>query len=124
MIASRDTPFCSDRVQRSDSKRLVRWYGQGVARDRRFQNDVAPTPRDRQKFVADEVKANAGRRTFVEPQHVHSFEDRPAEFVPRVSLREDAFRQARGAVAAVRLLHNFKHQFMSMLERDDHRKVV
>jgi hypothetical protein len=58
------------------------------------------------------MKANAGRPTSVEKKRIHRFEYVPAKFVPRISLREDALRKALDAVAAVRLLHNFKHQFV------------
>jgi hypothetical protein len=57
------------------------------------------------------MKANAGGPTSVEKKRIHRFAYVPAKFVPRISLREDAFRKALGAVAAVRL-HDFKHQFV------------
>ena len=58
------------------------------------------------------MKTNAGRRTLIEVERIHSFDDAPAEFVPRISLCEDAFRKALGAVATVSLLHDFEHQLV------------
>lgn len=66
--------------------------------------------RDGKNLVTDEVKTNARRRNPVKVECIHGLNDVAAEFIPRISLCEDAFRQASGAVAAVCFLHNFKHQ--------------
>jgi hypothetical protein len=47
--------------------------------------------RGRQNLITDEMKANAGWRIRIEIERVHDFNDVSAEFVPRVSQREDAF---------------------------------
>jgi len=41
----------------------------------------------------------------------HGFLNILAHSIPSVALREDVFRQALGAIAAVLLLRHFKHQF-------------
>jgi hypothetical protein len=57
------------------------------------------------------MKANAGGRTPVKVERIHSFKDVSAEFVPRISLRENALRQAIGAVSTVPFLHDLTHEF-------------
>src|SRR5215203_5294934 len=68
--------------------------------------------RHRKNLIASQMKTNAGRRTPVEVECIHRFKDVAAEFIPRISLCEDAFPQGLGAIAAVRLLHDFKHQLI------------
>jgi hypothetical protein len=75
---------------------------------RRWGNPVEVS-RDGQNLIADKMKANAGWRGPVEIERIDRRPDVSAEFIPRISLRENAFRQALGTVTAVRLLHHFEH---------------
>jgi hypothetical protein len=56
--------------------------------------------RHSKNLIASQFKTNAGRRTPVEAECIHRFKDVPAGFIPRISLCEDAFPQALGAIAA------------------------
>jgi len=58
------------------------------------------------------VKTNAAGRVAIEIEGVYRFENIPAQLGPRIGLCEDVFGQALGAVPAVRLLHDFKHQLV------------
>jgi hypothetical protein len=58
------------------------------------------------------MEADAARRLrLVKKETAHGFLDIGAHGVPSVALREDIFRQAFGAIAAVLFLRHFKHQF-------------
>jgi hypothetical protein len=63
-----------------------------------------------QHFVPDKVKTNSFRPGLVEEECRCRLNDVPAQFVPRVALSENYFRQAFCAVAAVVFLNGLKHQ--------------
>ena len=115
----RDSDAVMRRVRRLENdvaSNLMHWNGFPTAAES-ISELLAPerregASRDRKNLVADEVKTNAGGRTLIEVQRIYSFDDVPAEFVPRISLCKDAFRKALGAVAAVGLLHHVEHQFV------------
>ena len=58
------------------------------------------------------MEANAGGLRAVEIERLDALLDVGSQFVPTVALGEDAFGQAFGAKAAVRLLRDFEHDFV------------
>ena len=62
----------------------------------------------REHFVAHEMETNASRFGAIEVARFHRFPDVGSELVPGIALGENAFRQALGRKATIRILRDFK----------------
>lgn len=71
---------------------------------------------ERKHFITDKVKANTTRLGQVKVKSFNSFFDIGAQFVPSITLAEDAFAQAFGRKPAVGVLRYLEHQFVHLLE--------
>lgn len=104
-----------DAVERTDAQCLVRWNGRVRLQDR-ARSDHGEYSSDGEHFISHEVKAHVARLGSVKVECLDGLFNVGAQFVPVVTLSEDAFSEALGAKATVRLLRYLEDNFVHLFE--------